>query len=108
MQYAMLIGPFQHSIWMDQSASSIYGYSAAALILLNLLNNRLLRARDSIVTLKNIFCMLIFKLHSLFCVKRILTIMPEVNSTKSLDKYVGSENLSGPLNYESDEMNLII
>ena len=29
--------------------------------------------------------------------------MPEVNSTKSLDKHVGNENVSGPLNYESDE-----
>ena len=34
MQYAMLIGPFQDNIWMDQSASLILGYSAAATTLL--------------------------------------------------------------------------
>ena len=34
MQYAMLIGPFQDNIWMDQSASFKNGVSIAATILL--------------------------------------------------------------------------
>ena len=34
MQYAMLIGPFQENIWMDQSASLIRGVSISLSVLL--------------------------------------------------------------------------